>query len=582
MKLGHSESLRGGERPTAGVSATFKAMVARWPWLWPALVLVVATGAAYWPAFSAGFIWDDDAYVTGDSLLWSPDGWSRIWFSAHSQSQYFPLVFSTLRVEYQLWGLNPVGYHVVNVCLHIVNSLLVWTLLRRLEMPGAWLAAGLFALHPVQVETVAWVTELKNTESSLFYLLTLLAWRAYCAGKGRWSYGVALASALLALFAKTTACTLPAAMLLVLWLGRQPIGWRRVLQVLPFLVMGVLMGLVSVWWERHLGGVNPRFHLLGGPLDRVLIAARALCFYAGKIFWPMDLTFSYPRWKIDPRDAGQYLWLAACLGAAVVLWWNRCKLGRGPAAAVMFFAAVLSPMLGFIPLYTFYFSFVADHYQYLACLGLMALTAGAGARFMESRPALKPIRGVVAAVLLAGLGVLTWRQCQIYQNLEVLWTDTLRKNPASWMAHTNLGRLQAQRGQFAQAETNYQAALALNADAEAIHYNYGNLLARTGRLDDAVTQFRAALQIAPELAETHNNLGGVLNLQHHTDAAIAEFQRAIAANPNYAEAYYNLGSILAARHQTAEAIAAFQHALRLEPDSDLIRRRLQALTGGAN
>ena len=185
--------------------------------LWHGILLVALTVAAYWPVFSAGFIWDDDAYVTGNTLLTDADGLSRIWFTAHSQSQYFPLVFTTLRLEYTLWGLNPVGYHLVNVCLHIVNALLVWALLRRLVVPGAWLAAAIFALHPVQVETVAWVTELKNTESTLFYLLAIFAWLRFCAGKGGWFYLLALALQVLALFAKTTACTFPAVMLLVLW-----------------------------------------------------------------------------------------------------------------------------------------------------------------------------------------------------------------------------------------------------------------------------------------------------------------------------------------------------------------------------
>jgi hypothetical protein len=249
----------------------FKAIAAMpKPVLLGGLFIILATLAAYWPVFSAGFIWDDDAYVTDNPLLTAPDGLSSIWFSAHSQSQYFPLVFSTLRLEYALWGLNPVGYHVVNVGLHIVNSLLVWALLRRLALPRAWLAAAVFALHPVQVETVAWVTELKNTESTLFYLLAVFAWLDFCAGKGRWFYALALALHALALFAKTTACTLPAVLLLVLWLKNEPVNWRRIFQVLPFLLLGFGMGLLSVWWENHLGNNLPKFHLLGGPLERPL------------------------------------------------------------------------------------------------------------------------------------------------------------------------------------------------------------------------------------------------------------------------------------------------------------------------
>lgn len=541
------------------------------------LAIVFATLAAYWPVFSAGFIWDDDAYVAENPLLTAPDGLSRIWFSAHSQSQYFPLVFTTLRLEYALWGLNAVGYHAVNVGLHIVNALLIWALLRRLALQGAWLAAAVFALHPMQVETVAWVTELKNTESTLFYLLALFAWLHFCAGRGRWFYALALALFALALFAKTTACTLPAALLLALWLKDEPVNRRRVFQTLPFLLFGIGMGLLSVWWEGHLGNYLPKYHLLGGPADRLLIATHALWFYAGKIFWPAELTFSYPRWDINVGDWRQYVWLADCLAVAAALWFGRRKLGRGPAAAVVFFAAALSPMLGFIPLYTFYFSYVADHYQYLACLGLITLGLGLAAQFFETCQTDRRLQATFAALLLLILGSLTRQQCHIYQNPESLWNDTLKKNPRSWMALTNLGRLLAQQGKIAEAEAHYQAALAINPDEETVHYDYGNLLARAGRLADAEAQYRQALLLAPEKAETHNNLGFVLNRQRRMDEAIAEYERAIFYKPDYADAYFNLGSALSVEHKMDAAIAAYQRALRLKPDSELFKKRLQAL-----
>jgi len=551
-------------------------------WLWLGLLLILATVAAYWPVFSAGFIWDDDAYVTENSLLIAPDGWFRIWFSAHAQSQYFPLVYSTLRLEYGFWGLNPLGYHVVNVAVHIGNALLIWALLRRLAVPGAWLAAAVFALHPVQVETVAWVTELKNTESTFFYLLAIFAWLRFCGGQGPWYYLLALALAALALFAKTTACTLPAALLLVLWVRSDPIGWRRVAQTLPFLCLGVGMGLLSVWWEKHLGNYAPKLHLLGGPLDRLLIATHALWFYAGKVFWPVDLTFSYPRWEVNAADGWQYLWLAGCVAVGAALWGFRRRLDRRVAAALIFFVAALSPMLGFIPLYTFYFSYVADHYQYLACLGLVTLVTAGLTLAVGRWPVMRRWQLPAVALLLAFLGCLTWRQCNTYRTPEALWRDTLAKNPRSWMAHTNLGRLLARQNDFADAETHYRAALDIFAGEESIHYNYANLLARTGRLEDAATQYRETLKLAPDKAEAHNNLGILLNRQHLTDEAIAEYERAIANQPDYADAFYNLGNALWAQHRSEAAVAAYQHAVRLNPESEVFRKRLQTVTSPAN
>ena len=553
-------------------------------WFWLGALLVAATLAAYWPAFSAGFVFDDEDYVTRNPLLTAPDGWSRIWFSAHAQSQYFPLVFSTLRIEYGLWGLWPAGYHAVNVGIHIINALLVWVLLRRLNLPGAWLAAAIFALHPVEVESVAWVTEMKNTESTMFYLLALLAWLNFSRGRGRGYYLLALALYLPALFAKTTACTLPAALVLVLWLARQPVGWRRIVQILPFLLLGFGLGLVTVWWEKHLGSFHPPVHLLGGPLDRLVIATHAVWFYAGKVFWPVPLIFSYPRWNIDSGDWRQYGWLLACLLAAAGLWLGRRRIGIGPLAAVIFFVAALSPMLGFIPLYTFYFTYVADHYQYLACAGLMALFAGLAAHWTGKIPGPhgRSVPMVLAALLLGGLGILTWRQCGIYRNPEVLWTDTVNKNPQSWMAHMNLGRQLALRQKYDEAEEHYRTSLAINPDEDSTHYNYANLLVHTGRLDEGIGQYRESLRLNPRRAEAHSNLGTVLKRQHRTDEAIAEYELAIRCQPDYADAYYNLGNALWEEKRLDEAVTAYRQAVQLNPDSELFRKRLQSVTGTAN
>ncbi len=376
----------------------------------PGLAIVLLVFLAYGSALRAGFVWDDDKYVTDNPMLTAPDGLKQIWFSTHTQSQYFPLVYSTLRVERTLWGLNPAGYHLVNILLHGLNAVLVWVLLRRLAVPGAWLAAAIFALHPVQVETVAWVAELKNLESWFFCLWALLAWLKVVeaspevakdafhrvpippAGQGRggtrpyrveavsglWTwYLLALTAYLLALFAKTTACTLPAALVLVVWLKGQRLTWHRAAQIVPFVPLGLAMGLVSIWWEGNLGTHNQGMGLSFTFLERVLIAGRALWFYAGKLLWPVNLAFSYPRWEINAGSPAQYLPVAGCGMAAVALWVWRRRLGPGVIAGVLFFVASLAPLLGFISNYTFQYSFVADHYQYAASVGLIAVFAGA-------------------------------------------------------------------------------------------------------------------------------------------------------------------------------------------------------------
>ncbi len=320
----------------------------------PALLaglLILLVLIAYLPALRCGFIWDDDVYVTQNPMLTDANGLREIWFSAHTQSQYFPLVYTTFRLERELWGLNPLGYHLVNILLHGFNAVLVWLVLRRLCVAGAWLAAAIFALHPVQMETVAWIAELKNIESLFFYLLALLAWMKFIEPSDRlqWHYyGLALVSALLALFAKTTACTLPAAMVIALWMLGQRFDWNRAAQIVPFLAVGLGMGLLTVWWEKHLGDYDQSFGLSFSFLQRLLIATRALWFYAGKLAWPVGLTIIYPHWNINTADIIQYIPVTGCIAVALALWIWRKKIGRGVIAGIVFFVAALSPLLGFI------------------------------------------------------------------------------------------------------------------------------------------------------------------------------------------------------------------------------------------
>jgi protein O-mannosyl-transferase len=543
--------------------------LSRFPAWLLAAVLVSATILAYQPVWHAGFIWDDDVYVTGNRLLTSHDGLWRIWFSFDSPSQYFPLVYSAFRAEYALWGLNAAGYHWVNLLLHAANALLVWRLLARLGVPGSWLAAALFALHPVQVESVAWITELKNVLMLFFFLLTLLAWTEFADGKSRrpWRpYALALMFYALALCAKTTACTLPAAILLILWLKDKPITLRRLAQVAPFVALGVGMGLLTVWWERYHQGTQGRLFALD-PLERILLASRAVWFYAGKLFWPSNLTFSYPRWTISASNPLAYLWLlaTACLGAAICR--ERRRFGRGVEVAVLFFVTSLGPMLGFIMLYTFLYSFVADHYQYVASIGPIALVS-AGIAHLAGNP--RQGRPWVEAVAWIGLplvlGTLTWHQARIYRDAETLWQSTVLRNPGSWMAHTSLGILLEQKGQVDEAIRHYEEAIRLNPDYADAHNNLGNALLKEGQGGEAISQYREAIRLKPDGAQAHYNLGNALRREGGTDEAIAQLEEALLLKSDFAEAHNNLGSALGSRGRIDGAIDHFQEAIRLKPD----------------
>ncbi|MGP8201341.1 MAG: tetratricopeptide repeat protein [Limisphaerales bacterium] len=537
-------------------------------WLF-GLVLVVATLVAYGPALPAGFVWDDDLYVANNPLLAASDGLRRIWFSFESPSQYFPLTYTTFYVEHALWGLNPAGYHLINILLHTANALLLWRLLTRLRVPGAWLAAAIFALHPVQVESVAWISERKNVLMGFFFLLTLLAWIKFIDAQCRhpWrSYALALLFYALSLSAKTTACTLPAALLLILWLEKMPVNWRRLAQVAPFMAMGIGMGVVSMWWERHHQGPQPATSIWIGPVERVLVASRAPWFYAGKLLWPANLTVNYPRWTISTSDPRAYAWLLASVALGVVIWRARRWTGRGVEVAVAFFVLTLSPLLGFIMVYTFAYSFVADHYQYLACIGPMALAAagieiGLG-RVAAGKPFFRP---VVCAALLMTLGALTWKQSGMYADTETLWQTTLRRNPNSLLAHASLGAAALENGRTDEAIAHLQKVLEFDPKFAGVHYDLGASFFRLGRMDEAIAQYRKELEINPGFALTHNSLAEALAREGKADEAIAEYQKALAIEPDMASANDDLGVILLKKGMVDEAIAHLQKAVQLGP-----------------
>ncbi|MBA2269552.1 MAG: tetratricopeptide repeat protein [Chthoniobacterales bacterium] len=546
-------------------------------WLLAAL-LVTMTVLAYQQVWHAGYIWDDDKYVTENPLLSAPDGLQRIWFSRDSPSQYFPLVYTTFRLEHGIWGLNPAGYHWVNVLLHAGNALLVWRLLRRLAVPGAWLAAALFALHPVNVESVAWITERKNVLMGLFFLLTLLAFLRFDEEKSRrrWCYYAgALLLYALALFSKTTACTMPAALLLMLWCKRIPITAGRVASVAPFVILGLGMGLLTVWWERNIQGTQGELFAMG-ITERLLVASRAIWFYLSKLLWPAELAFSYPRWEISASDPRDYVPLLLLFGAAAAVYLARRFVGRGLETAAIYFVAMLSPMLGFIMLYTFRYTFVADHYQYLATVGPFAVAAAlaTAAAVRTSRRYALATRVFVAAALLGPLGFRTWQQCAIYHDEETLWRATIAVNPSSWMARNNLGIVELRRGAIDEAIAQFTAALEIDPAYAEAHYNLGNAFVRKGTVDQAIVHYQKALALNPKIAGAHLNLGRILMRGGRVSEAILHLRNAVVVAPQEAAAHEALGSALAGSNRPAEALEHLTTAATLAPSSVVVQNNL--------
>lgn len=600
-----------------------------WPWAAALLALAVL---AYVPVFGAGFVWDDDNHVTENATLTSARGLRDIWLGVRENEtcQYYPLTFTAFWVQYRLWGLNPLPYHVVNVLLHGLNAILLWRLLARWRLPGAWAAAAIFAVHPIHAMSVAWITELKNVLSGAFMLLTLLAWEAWDRRRSAGLYVLALLACLAAVLSKTAAAALPALMLLVAWWRKPRVERRDALAVLPFCAAGWLMGAVTIWVEQKLvWGKGPGLEL--DSLQRILLAARSFWFYAAKILWPAGLNFLYPKWDLDPGRAASWLAAAALAALFAGLWLARRRWGKGPLVAALYFFLAAPALVLLHVLYMMRYTYVSDHWIYFGSPALIALVAAGAAR------ALKDWRQEAAGLLvliLGLLGLLTWTRAAAFRDEETLWRATLNRHPGAWLAANNLGILLGRQGRYAEARllfedarrlepgyaetlvnlgniddalrgpgsalawfeqalavdsnnpiahfnagfalerlgrreealAHYRRTLEERPNTGAAHYNMANTLARLGRLDEAETHYRAAIALDPLDALALSNLGGVLTRTGRYAEALDVLRRAAALRPDDGQVMFNLGQTLLRLRRTDEAVAALLAAARARPD----------------
>ncbi len=595
------------------------------------LALALATLAAYLPAARACFVWDDDWYLTENPHLGDLGGLARLWVPGNTV-QYYPAVFTSFWLERRVFGLEPAGYHVVNAVLHALNAVLVWRLCRALRIPGAWFVGAAFGLHPVHVESVAWITERKNVLSGFFYLSAFLAFLRFQAepagapraraepaerpSSRRWWYGASLALFVLALLSKTVTCSLPAALILVLLWRREPITLRKLAPLAPMFVLGLVLALHTAHIERtQVGAEGPEFELALG--ERLVLAARALVFYPQKLLVPWPLIFVYPRWELDPTEPAAIVSVALVLivAAAAIAAYRRGV--RGPALALAFFAGTLFPALGFFNVYPMRYSFVADHFQYLASLGILALVVGGIATLAPDRR----IAGLAGAAVLAGLGVLTARQCAVYADAETLWRATLRLNPGAWIAHSNLAKLLSERGENEEALRLLRQAQALPMGAKAaasVRFNLAVTLGKLGRYPEALALYRELQEsgggMELKLALTLERLGrdeeaeifyrkalageaapdalipfGVHLLRRgRPEEAIEWLERFVGTNPDDANALMFLADAYAGAGRLDDAIQAGEHALesaRAQEDgarmAEFIEKRLGQYRGGA-
>lgn len=508
------------------------------------VVFLAGTCLAYLPTFSAGFAWDDPDYVLNNRNLVEPGGLWRTWFEPRSSPQYYPVVFTSFWIEWRLWQDWAPGYHATNVVLHALGGFLLWRVLSSLRLPGALLAAALWTLHPVQVESVAWITERKNTLSAVFYFASALALLRSPGGipsprSPRWWAG--LGWFLLALLSKSVTASLPAAVLLVRWWQKDDRLVRTTLRLLPFFLAGAMAGLHTSFLERdHVGAVGHEWRYAetaaGELVARVLIAGRAIVFYLAKLLWPMDLAFMYERWVIDPRAWWQWPHPLGVVAVTITLWALRHRIGRGPITAALFFVGTLFPALGFFNVYPHRYSFVADHFQHLASVGPLALLA-AGFTLLGLPRSIHD--GVTLALLLL-LGTMTFRQARDYDSALTLWEATASRSPRAWVAWSNLGKIHADAGRIDDAILAHEVAWALEQRVPDTWYNLAMVRARQGRFDEARTMLLRALELTGEKSVLRLDCLVKLSMlddeQGRADEARRWIDEALRRAPDYAPA----------------------------------------------
>ena len=558
-----------------------------------ACLLLTATLVVYIPVIQhGGFIWDDDAYVTDNPVLNRPGGFRALWFYPDATPQYYPLVFTSFWVEYHLWGLSSMGYHVTNVLLHVLVAWILWRVLEKLGVKGGYLAALIFALHPVHVESVAWVTERKNVLSGVFYMAALWSYlRCRAGGIGqaggeyRWRYYViSLLFFVCALLSKTVTASLPAAVVLLMWWKRGRLGrddWKDIVRLAPMFVLGVGMGLMTAWLEKHQVGAEGQDWSLT-LVERFLVAGRALWFYAGKLIWPVSLSFVYTRWQVSQAVWWQYIYPALAAAVVWLLWMLRRRIGLGWLVGVFYFVGTLFPALGFLNVYPHRFSFVADHFQYLASLGLLVPACWLLWLMLERWRSWRRWLVVgLLCVMLSCLGVATWSQGWVYQGMESLWTDTLRKNPDSFLAHDNLGNLLLSEGRIDEAMYHYNQVLRIYPDSAEAWNNLSVVMAGRGETQKQIEYCAKALAIRPDYVDALFNMGNVMLNSDRLVEAEEYYRHALRFSPKFVLAQNNLGLALMRQGKTAEAEVAMQEALRADPNNTDMKRSLEIIRGQA-
>jgi Flp pilus assembly protein TadD len=543
-----------------------------------ALVIVLLGVFIYAPALHGDWLWDDQDLLPHNELMQDPDGWWRIWLQPWVMFDFMPVKISVEWAEWHLFGDDTFGYHVVSLVLHLLSALLLWRFFTRLGLRYAWLGAVLFTVHPVHVESVAWISELKNTLSLPFFLLAMTAWVDYETRRKSGLYVAALLLFLVAMLAKPTMAMFPVVILLYAWWKRGRIGRGDIVAASPFFIISLAVGATAAYFLHRSTG--EQHVLLGGPLSRMACAGLCLAFYFSKCVLPLCLLSTYPQWPVNPPSPLQFLPWPVLLGVLAFLWTKRTTWGRHALLGLGFFLLNLAPFLGLSAASYMNFTWVMDHLLYIPSLGLIGLAVAAAAHIASLLPA--PGRTLGAGLVVVLIGWMTWTSHEyafLYQNLRTLWTYNVAQNPGSALSHNDLGTTYASEGDNVRAMEEFRIAEQLDPRYADAHHNIAIILMNTGHLEEATAELQLAIAQMPQVGELHYSLGNALALSHQRDAAIAQYAEAINLQPDLKVGYHNLKVLLSSEGRKQEAFSVVQLGLSHFPNDQQLQADLLDLEG---
>ena len=512
------------------------------------LIVIAGLVVLYSPACQSGFTWDDDEHLTQNPCIIGPQSIVDIWTTR--AARICPLVLSTFWLEHQMWGLSPMPYHVVNVLMHAGAALLLWRVLLALRVPGAWLGALLWAVHPVQVETVAWVTEMKNTQSGLFFMTAVLFYLRTLRGgsRKRLDYPLSLLFGFLGMASKTSVVVLPAVLGLCAWYVEGRVNRRRLAELVPYVLMALAASALALW-TQDIEGANDPLWQRSLP-ERLVTAGAVVWFYLGKLAWPHPLVFVYPKWQVD---AASVLWWLPLIGLLMLL--GTLIRRRGILFAMLYFLIALGPVMGLLDHYFLRYSFVGDHFQYLASIGPLALLGAVCSKLPRWVP----------AMVLAAFCFISWTQQRLYRDPEVLWTHTLQHHPTCWLACNNLGILRYQAGKVDEAVKLWETALTSDPRSARTLTNLGYTLQQKGHLQEALSHYEKAIECDASFGGARYNYGTALLANGRVAEGLAQLEKAAEISPRDPNVHLNLGNARLLSKDPAGAIQALEQAMQLAP-----------------